>query len=804
TAEQLREMGEALRAGELLSRIQQIQEQSLSRLQDREALGDDEVKLGRHTFAAHKQSLGLSLTPRNEEMCLHLSGTAFFQPVYDEAINAAKDLWQQSLISENDQVYRAEYLAYALLDREGNAGNVKPDTDVQHLIEEAIQKRPQEGYVKGVHDADTHAILTAVVERTKALGSLRFAPRVRVLGRFCYEYVFDKKQKRTAIFEAARQVPGNAIAQYGWLIDAVAEDIAAAQVEMPAFADVSAHDAAVYLFEFLTKKERYHISRATGDLYKAFQSFIKKTKTAFTKSLQALTEPQDRFAQIQVWVNLFLHDRATPEVPDIQAYGDELAFVLMCEDYDSKKVTEVSDMIELEGMHGSHALVEDGHYAVNYHHFMQRLGSYYSHDVPRFEAFRKRRHALIEDAEAKLKPARFQPEPMAGFVRNRLIDRVYLPLIGENLAKQLGTVSGESPTDRQGMLLLISPPGYGKTTLMEYVADRLGLFFAKINGPSLGHEVTSLDPAAAPNAAAREELIRLNLALAMGDNVMLYLDDIQHCNPELLQKFIPLADANRRIEGVWDETSQTFDMRGRRFCVVMAGNPYTESGDQFQIPDMLANRADTYNLGDMSGEHQSDFELSYIENALSSHAALRPLRNRPKSDVYTIIEAVKQNQVDMVELSSPLAPDAMTEVQTMLRMLLRLQSVVLGVNQRYIASAAQADEFRTEPAFRLQGSYRNMARLTAQLDPIMNEDEVESLLFNHYSQEAQTLTNESEANLLKFKEMVGTLSDEDAARWELITETFRHNKLVQADRLGQMAQHLEALVKAIQGLAPQA
>jgi replication-associated recombination protein RarA len=49
-----------------------------------------------------------------------------------------------------------------------------------------------------------------------------------------------------------------------------------------------------------------------------------------------------------------------------------------------------------------------------------------------------------------------------------------------------------------GLLLLISPPGYGKTTLMEYVANRLGLVFMKVNGPALGHEVTSLDPATRP------------------------------------------------------------------------------------------------------------------------------------------------------------------------------------------------------------------------------------------------------------------------------------------------------------------
>ena len=46
----------------------------------------------------------------------------------------------------------------------------------------------------------------------------------------------------------------------------------------------------------------------------------------------------------------------------------------------------------------------------------------------------------------------------------------------------LGTTGEAKRTDRQGLLLLISPPGYGKTTLMEYIANRLGIIFMKING----------------------------------------------------------------------------------------------------------------------------------------------------------------------------------------------------------------------------------------------------------------------------------------------------------------------------------
>ena len=65
---------------------------------------------------------------------------------------------------------------------------------------------------------------------------------------------------------------------------------------------------------------------------------------------------------------------------------------------------------------------------------------------------------------------------------------------------------------------------------------------------------------------------------------MLYLDDIQHTNPELLQKFISLCDAQRRIEGVWKGRTRTYDLRGKKFCVVMAGNPYTEIGRALPDP----------------------------------------------------------------------------------------------------------------------------------------------------------------------------------------------------------------------------
>ena len=397
--------------------------------------------------------------------------------------------------------------------------------------------------------------------------------------------------------------------------------------------------------------------------------------------------------------------------------------------------------------------------------------------MPQFEAYTAKKHALTASKRNAMRLDEFKAKVMSAFVRNRLLNEVYLPLIGDNLAKQIGVTGADTRTDRMGLLLLISPPGYGKTTLMEYIADRLGLTFVKINGPALGHQVRSLDPAEAPNASAREEVKKLNLALEMGDNVMLYLDDIQHCDPEFLQKFISLCDAQRRIEGVHNGVARTYDLRGRKVAVVMAGNPYTESGGKFQIPDMLANRADTYNLGDIVGTHRHAFEDSYLENGITSNAILAPLATRGQKDVGAIIRIARTGSRDGVDLEGNYTPEEISEMVDVMKKLMRVRDTVLRVNLEYIRSAAQADAYRTEPPFKLQGSYRNMNRMAEKILPIMTSEEVRSVIVSHYENESQTLTTGAEANLLKFKDLESCLTEVESARWEEIKKTFGRNLL---------------------------
>ena len=227
----------------------------------------------------------------------------------------------------------------------------------------------------------------------------------------------------------------------------------------------------------------------------------------------------------------------------------------------------------------------------------------------------------------------------------------------------------------------------------------------------------------------------------------------------------------------------------------MAGNPYTESGAKFQIPDMLANRADIYNLGDIIGDTEDLFKLSLIENALTANPILQQLSSKNFDDVYTLLQRLETGN-DELQLKGNHSSRELEEYTLILKKVLKIRNTVIKVNAAYIKSAAMDDAYRTEPAFKLQGSYRDMNKLVAKVVPVMNENELQTLLLSHYESESQTLTAAAEANLLKYKELIGDLHDEDATRWETIKETFvKNNKLKGFGDANEMAQLLAQLMQ---------
>jgi hypothetical protein len=778
TADELRELGDQVRAEELEGRLKAARQEAGRALRDRTELyadGGDTIRLGAHRFAVNTQTPELTLVPHADGgMAFALTGTDYRRPVTDPEFADTRAYWDQLLPSENADVYRAEYLAARLLAEHGTEDLAA--ADLVGLVRQAAEASYDEGYERGVHDHDAAAVLSVLLGLYEQAGLLRYPAADRAAAQLFWAHGTTPEARTAWAREAvslvrARETFGTAPA-----LDALRTDLAEAGA-------LSAL-AAEYLVEELATGESFATSPQARMLLDKFRRAV--GSSPYDKDVRDRIASGDTAAARRL-VEGWLVSYAASCGEDVDA-GDlaEAVAIEVCPDLARHEV-EGALTAKAEGLLGAHPRI-DRHRTLTLRldEFLARTGDFARRVVPDFRAYQQRRTALVAAERARLRLDEYRPRVMSSFVRNRLVDEVYLPLIGDNLAKQLGAAGDGKRTDNSGLLLLVSPPGYGKTTLMEYVADRLGLLLVKVDGPALGHNVTSLDPAEAPNATARKEIEKVNFALAAGNNVLLYLDDIQHTSPELLQKFIPLCDATRTLNG--------HDLRGKRFAVCMAGNPYTESGRRFRIPDMLANRADVWNLGDVLTGKEDVFALSFAENALTSHPALAPLAGRERADLDLLVRlAAGDPSARRDRLTHPYPPAELDRILAVLRHLLTARETVLAVNEAYIASAAQSDATRTEPPFQLQGSYRNMGKIAARISPAMNDDELAAVIDDHYTGEAQTLTTGAETNLLKLAALRGTLTEEQAARWTDITAAY-----VRAQALGGAGD--DALGRAVAAL----
>lgn len=818
--QQLRDLDDSVRADDVEAKFKAEKEQAIRGLRDKQDIfeqGGQVIKLGQHRFSVNSQNLDLTLVHKDDLLQFHLVGTDFWAPIRDPQLMDMSAQWTQMYVSETSEVARAEYLVYAILDSCEQQANelswpqlkqaMLSDAELLALVRKFMTPRYQEGYVKGIHDHDAAKLLQALLPIREAAGLLYFPAQDRAWALLFFVHGLNRDS------QLATQIRAQSALR---MLDCFGDSAALLSLQTqlstaiqhfllqqgwPELEMTACEQAADYLSRAIAEPQlSFTLSRHGDTLYQAFFRYLEQ-KSLRLPLEEALQSMQGQLFQqwefLRQWVQAFT--RTQVEQNALYPYWPEVALRFLLSEQLSYQISQVPLQCVVEGLLSEHARIQGQTLPMSLDGFTQRLKFHHQQIIPKFRQFIEYKQSILVAQRHQLRLDSFKPKPLTTFVRNKLINEVYLPIIGDNLAKQMGTVGENKRTDLMGLLLLISPPGYGKTTLMEYVASRLGLVFMKINCPSVGHEVTSLDSTKAPNSTAEQELNKLNLALEMGNNVMLYLDDIQHTNPEFLQKFISLCDGTRRIEGVWQGQSKTYDMRGKKFCVVMAGNPYTESGDVFKVPDMLANRADIYNLGDVLSGKESVFELSYLENCLSANAVLSPLALRPMQDVYHLIGMAQGQNIAQDELSYDYSAAERTEIIAVLKHLLQIQSVVLRVNQQYIASASQADAYRTEPPFKLQGSYRNMAKMAEKVVAVMTPAEVEALIDDHYIGEAQTLTVGAEENLLKLAELRGTLSGAELQRWQAIKQEFVRRQSLGGDdsvgmkvvnQLSQLTSHL--------------
>ncbi len=786
--EDLRELGDVSKSENLENSLKTSLEDALRILKDKTELfadGENIISLGNYKFAVNKQSMDLTVVRRDDKLFYHLTGTNFYHDLKNSDIICYRDIWEQEIVSENSEVYRSEYLAYLAFNEYWKPGVF----NAKEFIAKKLEQSYSESYLKGVHDYDALRIYESMVSLTEQLGVLSFRPQIRVAAQLFWSAIEEegKKLLRGLIISANNVLKAfPASSNYQYVTNQIRDMFVQWNEGYFDMVKIVPETVALYLFREFADNPAFTVSEQSRILEKEFLKYLKSNKLQGSFNADVADESfgaVERYYLVRNWLSSFID--LSDDLKMYKKYRGETACLLLLKELQFE-LRKSSDYLEIEDLRGSHPVIANNLYQTDYHKLMFKLKCFNEVSVPAFNDFTQLKDRLVSDYRKSLKINELKPRVLTSFVRNKLINGVYLPLIGANLAKQLGVAGENKRTARMGMLLLLSPPGYGKTTLMEYLANIMGLNFVKINGPTIGHSITSTDPSEAKTSGAREELKKINLSFEMADNVMLYLDDIQHCSSEFLQKFISLADGQRKMDGIFEGESKTYDLRGKRFCVIMAGNPYTESGEKFQIPDMLANRADVYNLGDVIGDSGNLFRLSLLENAIVENPYLQKVAAKSFTDFYNLVEFVEAKSEMIPDLEGNHTQQDVDDFITVIKNSLLVRDVVMRVNQQYIASAAMQDAYRTEPAFKLQGSYRDMNKMLSQIVPLMNQKEVSSLILTHYENESQTLTSDSEANLLKLKEIAGLLSKEEKERWEQIRTVFnKNNKLAGIDQNNQ-------------------
>jgi hypothetical protein len=214
TIEQLLALGDSVKADDLQGRLKSTQQEAVRQLKDRQELfvgGENVIKLGKHHFNINTQPLELTVVNRDGVQHVHLTSTKYFEAITDEAFLATRDVWDQEVVSENRDVYRAEYLAWQMLKsigapstasarsneagREAGAPSLAEALALSEdkrlaFVQEFMGARYQEGYTKGIHDLDGAKIFHALLTTHHALQFARFSPTARACAvvywnRFC-------------------------------------------------------------------------------------------------------------------------------------------------------------------------------------------------------------------------------------------------------------------------------------------------------------------------------------------------------------------------------------------------------------------------------------------------------------------------------------------------------------------------------------------------------------------------------------------------------------------------------------------
>lgn len=256
---ELIELEDSVKADSIQSQLKTIREEAIRQLKDKTELfvdGENIIRFGEHHFSVNTQPCELTMVYKGDEMFFHLTGTNFYEHVDDKQFYDFKDLWDQSIPSENKEVYRGEYLAYKVFEKcqqefNGNLISLREE-EILSYIREFMGQRYNEGYVKGVHDMDALIIVKELIELIKTAGLLKYSTQARACAvlfwnKFALAEMKESYYKQLKGVGALLEVFPDA-QEFKYIVDGLTRHIRDFVEETALFNPIYVQEAAEYFF----------------------------------------------------------------------------------------------------------------------------------------------------------------------------------------------------------------------------------------------------------------------------------------------------------------------------------------------------------------------------------------------------------------------------------------------------------------------------------------------------------------------------------------------------------------------------
>ncbi|MCF6193146.1 MAG: DNA repair ATPase [Kangiellaceae bacterium] len=377
--EKLHGYDDSVKAEDLDSQLKAAKQEAIRSLRDKNDLFESDgkvIKLGpRHKFAVNKQALDLTILPKDQELYIRLTGTDYFERLNDPHLSGLSDYWSMSISSENEQLYRSEYLAFNILQAAENGTDNLSSTlltssisnmkKLTKLVSNFASPRFREGYEKGIHDQDAALILKPLVAVYQSAGVFRFSPESRGLACIYWANVQDEQQQKLW-----HQRAKTAAQMMSVFTDRQAKEILGEEIEVDltdfvkdnqmSFDELVIQNASDYLVEELSQnKVSFSTSKYARELCNSFKTHL-NTNSIWKDYQKALSDIKGRIGKrwqiAESWLVAFVNSQ---DKKQYTSFISEAVGILNAEPRIDRIDGQVDIQFKVEGLIGTHARIEN-------------------------------------------------------------------------------------------------------------------------------------------------------------------------------------------------------------------------------------------------------------------------------------------------------------------------------------------------------------------------------------------------------------------------------------------------------------